>query len=153
MRQRATLFYCAHKNHSEGAKIAVEERAGVDNKRLQCLQHRSTGCAVKIIRELRQKHLEGRRVACSGRQPFQELWKKDIDEAMGVMSVIAIGVGHGFRQFNGGAYRPGTQADESNVTVLHGSATSNIPERASRKEFTKSCVAAVLFTEGANCID
>ena len=58
-----------------------------------------------------------------------------------------------FVNFRRGAYNPRTQVGISKVTVPEGSATSNMPERASRMEFTKSCVAAVLSTEGANCSD
>ena len=49
-----------------------------------------------------------------------------------------------FVNFRRGAYNPRTQVGISKVTVPEGSATSNMPERASRMEFIKSCVAAVL---------
>ena len=43
-----------------------------------------------------------------------------------------------------GACQPETQVGDFVVTEADGSATSKMPERASRTECTKSCVAAVL---------
>ena len=44
-----------------------------------------------------------------------------------------------------GAYDPGNQVGEPMVTVPGESATSKISNNASRIEFIRSCVAAVLF--------
>jgi len=46
---------------------------------------------------------------------------------------------------------PRAKADDSKVAVPEGSATLNIPGKVSRMEFTKSCVDAVLPTEGEKC--
>ena len=50
-----------------------------------------------------------------------------------------------------GACQPETQVGDLIVTHPDGSATSKMPERASRMECTKSCVAAVLSVWGENC--
>ena len=49
-----------------------------------------------------------------------------------------------------GAFHPDTQTGESIVTVPVGSATSKIPESASRLERISSWVAAVRSAEGGN---
>lgn len=49
-----------------------------------------------------------------------------------------------------GAWQPGIQTGESKVTVPVGSATSMIPEKASRIDHTKSWVVAVLSVDGTN---
>ena len=50
-----------------------------------------------------------------------------------------------------GACQPGTQTGEFIVTVPVGSATSKIPDRASRIERINNWVAAVLSVEGGSC--
>ena len=50
-----------------------------------------------------------------------------------------------------GACQPETQVGDLIVTEPDGSATSKMPERASRMECTKSCVTAVLSVWGENC--
>ena len=49
-----------------------------------------------------------------------------------------------FVSLRSGAYQPETQVGDLIATEPDGSATSKMPERASRMECTKSCVAAVL---------
>ena len=51
----------------------------------------------------------------------------------------------------GGACQPGTQMENLIVTESNGSATSKMPDRASRIECTRSYVAAVLSVSGNNC--
>ena len=50
-----------------------------------------------------------------------------------------------------GACHPETQTEASIVTVPVGSATSKIPERASRMEQINNWVAVVLSVEGGGC--
>ena len=70
---------------------------------------------------------------------------------MQVVGVIAVGVNSCLVSFRRGAFQPETQMGESIVTVPVGSATSKIPESASRIERINSWVAAVLSAEGGNC--
>ena len=49
--------------------------------------------------------------------------------------------------FRSGACQPGTQMGDIMVTEPDGSATLKMPDRASRIECTRSCVAAVLPVE------
>lgn len=58
-----------------------------------------------------------------------------------------------FVTLKNGAYHPGTQAGKYKVTILERTATTKVPERASRMEFAKSCVVAVLSVEGADDSD
>ena len=56
-----------------------------------------------------------------------------------------------FVSLRGGACQSETQVGDLIATEPDGSPTSNMPERASRMECTKSCVAAVLSVRGKNC--
>ena len=53
---------------------------------------------------------------------------------MQVVGVIPVGIDSSFGEFEEGFIPPRDQTGESIVTVLVGSATSKIPERASRVE-------------------
>lgn len=67
--------------------------------------------------------------------------------------MVTIGVYRRFRHLLLEGMPLRDQTGESKVTVPEGSATSYIPERVSRMEFTKSCGAIVLSTDGENCSD
>ena len=139
----AFLYRIGHHN-PESSQVAGKRRSGTND---EILEGRQSSAARRAIKDRGRWSLKSSFPEVGENRSSTRRCKSWVSSRLGVMAALV--------NLRSGVCHPGTQTGEVGVTAPVGSATSKLPESASRIERINSWVAAVLSAgegklEGSN---